>query len=330
MDPSSSNHPTSYSRSEIHGFDPDAFAEVIRGGAFDHRVLGAGRVSADLEHWESAGVSVDRGSYDFATLVEGEFRPGHLCFGLVLCPGEDPWINGARIQATNLQVYAEGAELLYRSGAGTNWTAVQVPRERLQQAALRRTGRTVKLPRSGMHNLRLAPGVVDRIRSLVADVLRDVRTAPDGVDSLPDVVLDGLVDALAHGGHDDATEVGKDSPRRVTAIRDSLRWMSAHVARGYDCDALCSAVGVPERTLQLYFRQCLRLSPNRAHLSIRLHEARRLLTAGRARASDSVTSTATRCGFGHLSRFAEDYRRLFGELPSETLRNRRSSRACGV
>jgi AraC-like DNA-binding protein len=35
----------------------------------------------------------------------------------------------------------------------------------------------------------------------------------------------------------------------------------------------------------------------------------------------TVTDTALRYGFGHLGRFAVDYRKLFGEVPSETLRH---------
>lgn len=38
-----------------------------------------------------------------------------------------------------------------------------------------------------------------------------------------------------------------------------------------------------------------------------------------------MTQVAYRWGFNHLSRFAADYRRLFGEVPSQTLRRRRRS-----
>jgi transcriptional regulator GlxA family with amidase domain len=33
----------------------------------------------------------------------------------------------------------------------------------------------------------------------------------------------------------------------------------------------------------------------------------------------SVTATASACGFGNLGHFAKDYRKAFGERPSETL-----------
>ena len=39
-----------------------------------------------------------------------------------------------------------------------------------------------------------------------------------------------------------------------------------------------------------------------------------------ARPGTTVTDTATRWGFFHLGRFAEEYAALFYELPSQTLR----------
>jgi AraC family ethanolamine operon transcriptional activator len=39
--------------------------------------------------------------------------------------------------------------------------------------------------------------------------------------------------------------------------------------------------------------------------------------------SETVTEVAFRWGFWHLSRFAREYRSMFGESPSETLRRRR-------
>ena len=49
-------------------------------------------------------------------------------------------------------------------------------------------------------------------------------------------------------------------------------------------------------------------------LTQRLHEARRLLR----NTNVSVTEAAVELGFSTPSRFASQYRRLFGELPSAT------------
>jgi transcriptional regulator GlxA family with amidase domain len=36
-----------------------------------------------------------------------------------------------------------------------------------------------------------------------------------------------------------------------------------------------------------------------------------------------ITDIAMSCGFGHMGRFSAEYRRRFGESPSETLKQRR-------
>jgi AraC family ethanolamine operon transcriptional activator len=56
--------------------------------------------------------------------------------------------------------------------------------------------------------------------------------------------------------------------------------------------------------------------------AMRLNRVRRILA--RAPEGVSVTDAATRFGFFHLGRFSGQYRRLFGELPFETLRRGRS------
>ena len=50
---------------------------------------------------------------------------------------------------------------------------------------------------------------------------------------------------------------------------------------------------------------------------VRLKHAKEMLTAPAP--NKSVTSVAFACGFGNLGHFASDYRRAFGEMPSETL-----------
>ena len=50
-----------------------------------------------------------------------------------------------------------------------------------------------------------------------------------------------------------------------------------------------------------------------------MHSARRDLSLGSPK-EETVATIAYRHGFYHPARFAEEYRRLFGELPSVTLK----------
>jgi AraC-like DNA-binding protein len=60
-----------------------------------------------------------------------------------------------------------------------------------------------------------------------------------------------------------------------------------------------------------------RLRLQKAHAELAAHRPDEL----------TVTAAASQWGFLHLSRFAEQYRRLFGESPSETLKNERTKSA---
>jgi AraC-like DNA-binding protein len=82
--------------------------------------------------------------------------------------------------------------------------------------------------------------------------------------------------------------------------------------------------GVPERTLRKHFRRFMAVSPLQCWGQLRLAAARACLLEG----SDdtSVTEVAMRFDFSHFGRFAQEYRRHFGEAPSVTLQRSRIDR----
>ncbi|EDT39943.1 helix-turn-helix domain-containing protein [Burkholderia ambifaria] len=74
-------------------------------------------------------------------------------------------------------------------------------------------------------------------------------------------------------------------------------------------------LGISRRTVQYAFNDTLNLNPIAYLRAVRLNHVRRELRLG-----GPVTSAATKWGFWHLSSFAQDYRAMFGELPSATAR----------
>ena len=82
---------------------------------------------------------------------------------------------------------------------------------------------------------------------------------------------------------------------------------------------LAAAVGVSQRVLELGFKETLGISPRRFLRWSRLNHLHRELRNARAEIS-TVTEIAGRWGFTELGRTAMEYKRLFGESPSSTLR----------
>ena len=82
---------------------------------------------------------------------------------------------------------------------------------------------------------------------------------------------------------------------------------------------LCDVLNTSRRTIQYCFQEVLKTNPVQYLRAIRLNSVRRELRHANP-ATTQVQDVAARWGFWHLSHFASDYRAMFGELPSDTLR----------
>ena len=81
---------------------------------------------------------------------------------------------------------------------------------------------------------------------------------------------------------------------------------------------LCIAAQVSERTLRRYFHNRFAISPKIYLNQLRLNKVRKDLQRV-TKSNGIVTNIANKWGFWHMGQFAYDYRRLFGELPSDTV-----------
>ncbi|MBV1789939.1 helix-turn-helix domain-containing protein [Marinobacterium sp. D7] len=80
---------------------------------------------------------------------------------------------------------------------------------------------------------------------------------------------------------------------------------------------LCNHVGASRRKLQYCFQETLGVNPVAYLRILRLNAVHRALL--QADSTITVQDIAANWGFWHLSRFAAEYRQLFGERPSDTL-----------
>lgn len=124
-----------------------------------------------------------------------------------------------------------------------------------------------------------------------------------------------LLDAYAGPGQRLRPNVG--GSRRV-AVDRALEYLLCSGESMPTIAELCEAAGVKQRTLEYAFQDGFGITPVRFIRLHRLHLAR-LELAKAVPDSIKVSDVARGLGFFHLSRFAGEYKRLFGELPSQTL-----------
>jgi len=84
---------------------------------------------------------------------------------------------------------------------------------------------------------------------------------------------------------------------------------------------LCRAAAVSERALQYAFKEVMGLTPVAYLIRLRLHRVRQALLAATHR-SATVSAVALDWGFWHFGEFSRAYKDCFGELPSDTLRQK--------
>lgn len=155
--------------------------------------------------------------------------------------------------------------------------------------------------------------------------------------------LDALARAMANASHEAIPKMESNAvdivlsalapPDRPPAEQPRHRLarliediLSARLSHPPSIGEMCALTGATERTLHLAFREAYGTSPV-AHLRrLRLNAARRALLRG---AEAEVSAVATRFGFFHFGRFAGDYAKLFGELPSAALNRGRNVVARG-
>ncbi len=103
-------------------------------------------------------------------------------------------------------------------------------------------------------------------------------------------------------------------------VKRAVDFIHAHPERPLRLEDLVAVSGVPGRTLRKHFRDTFGVPPMAYLRKVRFERARRDLLD--AAPGDTVADVAWRWGIRHMGRFSVDYRRLFGETPSQTARRR--------
>jgi AraC family ethanolamine operon transcriptional activator len=157
---------------------------------------------------------------------------------------------------------------------------------------------------------------------LLTDVLRTASVEPTvltAAAALAAMQADVLAACRSAVGCEPATvTTGRPMVPRAYVIRTAKALIEGCEDEVLGIDDLARAVEVSVRTLQTAFLEYYGVPPHRYITLRRLHQVREALR--RADPDETtVTKIAARFGFWQFGRFAGQYRRLFGEKPSETL-----------
>jgi AraC-like DNA-binding protein len=131
---------------------------------------------------------------------------------------------------------------------------------------------------------------------------------------------------LHHHPHNYSEELARTVPTPVPGVvRRAERFMIDNAASRITVSDVAQHLGISLRSLQAGFRDWRETTPNAFLRRVRLQLVRDELLLASTEAN--VTAVALQHGFSHLGRFSAQYRAVFGEDPSVTLRRGRAASA---
>lgn len=299
----------------------EAFMSANRHANVRPMVLGRDRGSWALSHLMLDNVSVQWGEAGGKAVIEGASRLGGLTIFLQTRGTPAFSGNGRRLDDLSLMVAQPDDEFcLAADGGSRRWCSLYIPNGNL----VSQSGDTARPVGSMRGVFQVHPQRMEGFRSVMEQLDQAVQHAPATFESVvaQQVAKQKLVLEVRHllsEPHEPERQIGRPVVPRKEIIRMSLEFVDRHAGEYLSVDQVAAAAGVSERTLRDAFQHHFGVGPVR-YLNLRtLHQIRGLLKAADPSRA-TVAGIAARFGVWHFGRLAQDYRFLFGELPSQTLR----------
>ncbi len=182
---------------------------------------------------------------------------------------------------------------------------------------------TVKIPSALLIRAGALTGHRDRLRTGKASDARpwDLATRVLLRDAVPHGLLaspmgPALAQLVATAAWESFGAERSEGVASADAVARARAYIADNAHRRIGLLDIAAAAGVSPRTLQARFRERLGMSPTQHLRRVRLEHVRADLLARRG---GSVAEVAWQWGFGNLGRFAAEYRRTYGTLPSADL-----------
>jgi AraC family transcriptional regulator, ethanolamine operon transcriptional activator len=286
--------------------------------------LSAGRFSGGVEEAWFGNVQVFRERTNQIVHEAGQAWEGSTTFGIPVETEGEGWYCGEVFNRNSILTLQGGEQLDFRTPRQLDILGVTADTAAFVDYALRIENRDIEAEIGKKRIVHGAPAKAAELRAFLLTMLNTVRSTPQMLEhaamrkALEQAIYGSLLAAIGNGSEIARTPSTSQTRRQI--VDRARDYMRTHIDEPITVADLCAELNVSRRTLQYSFQDVLNLNPVSFLRAMRLNGVRRALRHADGE-NDSVADVAARWGFWHLSHFAADYKAMFGELPSETLRN---------
>lgn len=297
--------------------EPNQHTEILNGWALTYDQLSVGKFESQLQKVSFDGIQLYQEKIKPSTFQRGEGVKNSLCLGLFSDIAQPAlWMGKPVIGHEILSVF-DGGDILLRSPENSSFYSLTVPFELLcsenAELGLLECSNLFDAQSSGhfhatylkiFNHILQSPSILESSaarKQLKSDVL---------------AVTESFIQKFNHN-----KEASKISTKRAkNVVLTACDMMHANNQEFQSIEEMCNVTHTSRRTLQNCFELITGQSPAAFMKTLRLNAVKRILTDHSGH-NKVIADVAMDWGFWHLSQFSADYKKLFGELPSQTVMN---------
>lgn len=303
--------------------DADCLARSISGWSQDYEQLKAGQFQGSLDELCFGDTQLFLEQTSHALRQRCTVPAEYVWFGVPQSEDRCVRINGATVQTGRIAVHRGGTNFELVTPDALKFLGIVVKENLLMDYA-----RQFECEDWLADALERPVLYVSEARKLTAqcdcyEILRQPHRGGNATSPLNQSLADSTLSALFLLLQD-AKPVSDDrnsSRQRHRLIERADAYVRAHSDRLVTVSELCTALATSRRALQIGFQEVLGVGPHAYIRAVSLNGVRSHLKNAESPYA-SVQDAAAAYGFWHMSQFAVDYRQLFGERPSDTLKRR--------
>jgi len=299
--------------------DFDQFTSEVQAWSLDFKQLDRGGFRGETTHVVASEFQLGRARFYRRLHQSGQPPQGFKTFVVPMEPDMRLFWRGMHLEGNDLMAFPLNGELDAVSEVDFDVLTISLPLSVVSDMARKADVTQAKWDLLESEVRRCDPKAMQHLRRRLIEVKDSVEREHVQERSLSSLAMElaGLIAEVWLGAQNNGWK--KTASSRAKIVRCALEHIEHSSDEPLTVADLCRFTDVSERTLEYAFLERFGVCPKRYLLTHRLNCVRRALRKSDA-STTKVVDVANHWGFWHMGQFAADYRRVFSELPSETLR----------
>jgi AraC family ethanolamine operon transcriptional activator len=303
--------------------DFDHLKESAKRWSLDFKQLDAGKFKGDIMLLDMANIQFARAQFNRKLDQKGSTPKGFRTFGIPADNKQSFTWRNYTINSNHIMIFPNDGELDSHSDPGFRVYTVSISNKLVEQYKQVINYSNLQLLEKDTEVLELNSQSISILRVQLNYLITQVQLHPEiinkkafqqiFINKVPTLILNNLA------YYQSITPI---FPKRIRdiSLKKAIDYISACTNEYPSVLELCIISGSSQRTLEYAFKEKYGIGPKDYMKKQRLNRVNKAL-----KRSDpdkvKISEVAHQFGFWHMGQFAVDYKRLFYELPSQTLKN---------